>query len=172
MQKILILSFTFALLATSCSNDKCGECEVWTECVRNHGGSFGFESDGYICKDINRVYTGQYEGSQVITDSNGGSTVKERDEMRAQSTYDNLLLSINSWDEPIEELDCVFIEPGSGAFNIPRQLVYNTDLEADVYYEGSGSFFRSQSNTYSFELNYSYEYGENNYQVHINGAGN
>mgnify|MGYP003385982144 FL=1 len=171
MRTILFLSL---ISFVSCVEDCEEACPKWTECAANAGAAFSFETNGSSCKLINRKYGRYYNGIETIIDSEGNITLQERVGMNAQPTFNPspnyLALRISNWGETDEYIECVFIEPGSGAFNIPSQSIYNSTLATNVFCEGSGIFSAGESNSYSFELNGSYEYDDQIYQMNINGV--
>tara|TARA_B110000116_G_C16545551_1_gene450672 strand:- start:127 stop:666 length:540 start_codon:yes stop_codon:yes gene_type:complete len=178
MKKILFLSFTISLLFFSCKIEECeGDCPKWTECGANSGDPLSFGNNGYDCQLINRIYYGYFNGTETIIDEDGNTTINQKNEMWSQPVSfpepNYLYMRISSYNENIKELECIFNQPGSGFFNIPRQSIYDTTLATEIYYEGSGNFTKNEStNSYKFELNCSYEHSGSISQMNITAATN
>ena len=166
-------------ITTSSSTSSLGpctlNCDMWEKCsTRQINSNDWWGPREWFCENVFVKYyqTGIFYSTQTIIDDNGVSVESNKNINVGYPSENNLKMTIGSVGNSYE-IQISFIDSESGVFNVLHQSVYITELNANVFCEGNGSFVKNGSSPYyTLELNLGFEVQDTgfNYDVYLIGS--
>ena len=167
----------------SSSSEPCTlNCSEWEKCTKSGSGD-PFDFGGpriWKCENVFNKYrfSGRgycYRGVQTI-DDNQNTITNDIFVKVGFPTANQIILTLSNknpciyalGEEEAFDIQIIFTDSESGFFNVNNYSVYNPLIDANVLYNGSGSFVKNGSSaSYTLELNLTYNHNGSNHDLYL-----